>query len=490
MSSWRVLVLALVAAGGAAAAPVRVLMITGETDLPHHDWRVTAPFLRQALEDCGRFEVKVLEEPRGLTAPTLAPYDVLLLHYNGPRWGGSSEAAVEEFIRSGKGMIAVHGVSYGRLFGMVLKGGRWVASPEGDRGWPAYAEMLGATWKPENIGHSVRHVFPVKWTDPQHPIARGLPVEFLANDELYHRMDLRPNAHVIAAAFSDPAMKGTGREEPQIWTVAFGKGRVVHMTLGHDLAAMHQPGFLTALLRGTEWAATGAVTLGAVESAVRAPAKDALRLLVVTGAHGYPVSFYTLFEGHKDIRWEHATSLREAFRPKMAERFDVVLLHDMHQEISEAEQANLREFVESGKGIVSVHHAIASYPAWRWWREEVLGGHYFIKPADGHPASQYKEGVDFLVKPVAAMASHPVLRGVGPLPVHDELYRGMWHSPKITVLMEADHPENDRPAVYIGPHPKARVVYIQLGHSDSTMRHPGFRKLVRNAILWSARRLE
>jgi len=483
-------VLALMLAGAAPAAGLRALVITGQSDLPYHDWRQTAPFLRQILEDTGRFEVKLLEEPRGMTAATLARYDVLVLHYNGPRWGADSERAVEEFVRNGKGMIAVHGVSYGQFFGMEFRDGRWRASPTGDTGWAAYSEMLGARWKPENIGHSLRHVFPVSWVDPDHPIARGLAPTFLANDELYHKLDLRENARVIARAYSDPAMKGTGREEPQIWTVSFGKGRVVHMTLGHDLAAMYQPGFVTAFVRGAEWAATGEVTIGPVASAVRGPDKDAVRLLVVTGAHRYPMSFYTLFEGRRDIRWEHATSTSEAFRPKMAERYDVLLLHDMHQQIGEAERENLRAFLESGRGVVSLHHAIASYPDWRWWREEALGGFYFIKPADGHRASEYKEGVDFLVKPVAAMARHPVLRGVPPLPLHDEVYRYMWHSERITVLMETDHPLNDRPVVYIGPHPKARVVYIQPGHTDATMRHPGFRRLVHNAILWSARRTD
>jgi type 1 glutamine amidotransferase len=80
------------------------------------------------------------------------------------------------------------------------------------------------------------------------------------------------------------------------------------------------------------------------------------------------------------------------------------------------------------------------------------------------------------------------MAGVPPLPVDDEVYKGMWHSPKITVLMETDHPDNDRPVVYIGPNPKARAVYIQLGHSESTMRHPGYRRLVHNAVRWAAGR--
>jgi type 1 glutamine amidotransferase len=72
--------------------------------------------------------------------------------------------------------------------------------------------------------------------------------------------------------------------------------------------------------------------------------------------------------------------------------------------------------------------------------------------------------------------------------VHDETYKKMWHSDRITVLLETDHPLNDRPVVYVGPHPSARSIYVQLGHGDSTMRHPGFRALVRNAILWCGKR--
>jgi len=33
------------------------------------------------------------------------------------------------------------------------------------------------------------------------------------------------------------------------------------------------------------------------------------------------------------------------------------------------------------------------------------------------------------------------------------------------------------------------VIYIQLGHDPETFRHPGYRRLVYNAILWSAGRL-
>jgi type 1 glutamine amidotransferase len=258
--------LLLLSAHGLAAAPpapdakLRILVLTGLTDLPYHNWRETAPLLRSFLEATGRFDVRLEEEVRGITQRTLEDYDAVVLHYNGPRWGVETEQAVEHFIRSGKGMLAFHGVSYGAFFGMVFDK-RWKASPTGDRGWPAYAEMLGATWLPEKIGHGARHAFPVKWVDRDHPISRGLSETFLANDELYHRMDLSPKAHVLATAFSSPDSRGTGKDEPIIWAVPFGKGRVVHITLGHDTLALSQDGVVTAFTRAAEWVASGAVTI-------------------------------------------------------------------------------------------------------------------------------------------------------------------------------------------------------------------------------------
>jgi uncharacterized protein len=46
-----------------------------------------------------------------------------------------------------------------------------------------------------------------------------------------------------------------------IWTVSYGKGRVFHTPMGHDVNAMKCVGFQTTLNRGTEWAATGVVTI-------------------------------------------------------------------------------------------------------------------------------------------------------------------------------------------------------------------------------------
>ena len=66
---------------------VRVLVLSGHNN---HDWRSTTPLLEDLLEDCGgRFDVRVNESPIGLSARTLAPYDLLVLDYMGPDWGAA-----------------------------------------------------------------------------------------------------------------------------------------------------------------------------------------------------------------------------------------------------------------------------------------------------------------------------------------------------------------------------------------------------------------
>lgn len=463
------------------AQPIRVLMLTGQADLPHHHWEETAASLRSILAESGAFEVRVQEEPRGITPESLRGYDVVLVNYNGPRFPAAAEKALEDYVRGGGGLVSFHHASYGTFFGMELGAdGRWRQSP--GTGWTEWTRMIGARWDADKIGHARRWAFQVDWKQPGHPIAQGLSASWMANDELYHKLELLPGADVVADALSPKEIGGTGNREPLAWTNRYGQGRVFFTTLGHDAMAFYQPGMMNTMARGVEWAARGKVTLAAIEP--HHPKKGKTRLLVVTSGHGYPTAFYGMLDSLPGVTWTHAPTHREAFAKPLEERFDAVLLHDMHEVTTVEARQRLKEFVEAGKGVISVHHAIVDYTDWPWWYEEVVGGKYFTKEAPGHPASSYKEDLEFLAAPAKGKERHPVLQGVGPLWVNDELYKGMWRSPKIEVLMETSHPDNDPPLVYVGPHPKSRVLYIQLGHSAHTMNHPGFRKLMANAVSW------
>jgi type 1 glutamine amidotransferase len=248
---------------------------------------------------------------------------------------------------------------------------------------------------------------------------------------------------------------------------------------------MSVPGFLATFLRGAEWAGSGKVTLPP-DVGLPGPLPDSLRVLVVTGGHEFPTSFYSVFDGYRDLKWDHAISAREAFKTDIRKKYDALVLYDYNEELDENGRKNLQDFAESGKGIVVLHHAILNYGSWPWWYREVVGGKYLLKPEDNMPASTYKHDQDMLVRPTA---KHPIIDGIGPIQIRDETYKGMWISPKNTVLLSTDNPTSDGPVAWISAYPKSRVVYIELGHDSAAHYNPAYRALVRNAMFWTAGRL-
>jgi type 1 glutamine amidotransferase len=210
-----------------------------------------------------------------------------------------------------------------------------------------------------------------------------------------------------------------------------------------------------------------------------------LRLLVVTGGHDYPTSFYTVFE-QDGLAWDHATSNEDAFKKDLRGRYDALVLYDGSSTISPEAQTHFREFVESGGGLVVVHHAIISYQDSDWFRD-LVGGRYFLAPQGDHQPSTYLHDVDMNVRVVTP---HPITRGVTLTRIHDETYKGMWIAPTSTVLLATDNDTSDGPLAWVSAYKPARVVYIQLGHGTEAHRDAGYRALVRNALLWVSKRLE
>ena len=238
---------------------LQALIITGQNG---HDWRGTTPLLRKMLEDTGRFDVRITEEFRGAGPETLAPYDLVVLNYfdgrkPALRWGERSDQALLDYVRSGKGLVVYH------------------FSVAAFDGWTEFEKICAGNWRPNNGHHSARHDFRVDVRDPEHPITRELKKSFAQpNDELYANLKWQPSGtyHVLATAWDDHALyngkakqptPGTGIDQPVLWTVDYGKGRVFVTGLGHDGAAVSTPAFTTTFTRGSEWAATGMVTIAA-----------------------------------------------------------------------------------------------------------------------------------------------------------------------------------------------------------------------------------
>ncbi|UCF36340.1 MAG: ThuA domain-containing protein [Acidobacteriota bacterium] len=236
---------------------LRALIFSGWNN---HDWRSITTLLVSALTNTGRFDVRVTEEPAGSSDETFRPYDVIIMNYVGPRLGKQTEDALVDFVRSGKGLVLVHGASYA-FSEMEILGDNHRGTGMREEPWEDFLILSGGIWTESNpkTGHGKYHSFPVEIRDKDHPVTRGMPSSFVTTDELYHDLKMTTDVRILATAFSSLESGGTGEDEPLLWTVSYGSGRVFQTLLGHSPESVQMPGFIETFVRGSEWAATGEV---------------------------------------------------------------------------------------------------------------------------------------------------------------------------------------------------------------------------------------
>jgi len=256
----------------AAPAKLKVLIVDGQNN---HHWEQTTPVLKQILIETGRFDVDVATsppkgEPMDGFRPPFSKYDVVVMNYNGDDWPQATRDDFVKYVSSGGGLVIYHAADnsfpdwkeYNEMIGIGGWKGRDEKSGPMVR-WRDGKMVLDTT--PGRAGmHGPQHPFQIVARDPNHPIMAGLPKKWMHSpDELYSKLrGPAKNIDVLATAYSDPAGKnGTGENEPMLLTIRYGKGRIFHTALGHDVDQLRCVGFITTFVRGTEWAATGKVTL-------------------------------------------------------------------------------------------------------------------------------------------------------------------------------------------------------------------------------------
>lgn len=252
--------------------PIRVLLIDGQNN--HDTWKAGSEWMQGELEATGLFKVDIARTPepgQAMTAflPDFSNYDVVVSNYNGSPWPEATQKAFEQFVQRGGGFVVVHAADNAfpdwKAYNLMTGIGGWNGRTE-KHGPYLYINDKGETIRDMQPGpgghHGPRHEFVVQVREPRHPITQGMPEKWLhTRDELYDLMrGPAEQVEILLTAYSDPAMQGTGRHEPSAMTIRYGKGRIFHTTMGHDLTAMRCIGFITLLQRGTEWVATGKVT--------------------------------------------------------------------------------------------------------------------------------------------------------------------------------------------------------------------------------------
>ena len=258
-----------------AKAPIKTLLITGQNN---HNWPVSHQVLKQILESSGLFSVEVAQTPAAggdmsVFSPDFNAYQLVVLDYNGDSWPESVQEKFESYVKNGGGVVVYHAAnnafSKWKAYNEITALGGWEGRNEQSGDWVYWKD--GALVRDSNPGpggsHGRQHSYILNKRNSDHPITRGLPDHWLhAQDELYDRMRGPGNIKdLLFTAYSDPETGGSGREEPLIFTVDYGKGRIFHDMLGHagntpeDSPALQCTGFQVLLLRGAEWAATGKV---------------------------------------------------------------------------------------------------------------------------------------------------------------------------------------------------------------------------------------
>jgi type 1 glutamine amidotransferase len=215
-------------------APKAMVVVNGD-DL-RHDLLSAAEVFRQLGTEAGFATRKAMGTSRFADPrPETAEADVYLLYTAGGQFAAHQQRALAAAVASGKGLVGVHCANALRHRGGELD--------PADR---ALFELLGSRRLPDGGGHEGRHTARIT---ADHPVTRGV-TDFDVFDE-YDGIELADDALTVLARGRGP----DGASVPLLYVREAGAGRVVYLTLGHDMRSWGEPPVRALVRQALRWAA-------------------------------------------------------------------------------------------------------------------------------------------------------------------------------------------------------------------------------------------
>lgn len=157
---------------------------------------------------------------------------------------------------------------------------------------------------------------------------------------------------------------------------------------------------------------------------------------------------------------------------------DVTFVFFKRMKLADDQLAVFQKHVRSGKPLVAVRTASHAVQTWLAFDQEILGGNY-----QGH----YEKEPETRIEVTADGSTHPIMQGVTLTAAPGPLYRNSGHAADITVLLNGTNPGNTEPLAWTREVHQGRVFYTSLGNLE-TFEDEQFRRMLANAIFWTARR--
>jgi len=182
----------------------------------------------------------------------------------------------------------------------------------------------------------------------------------------------------------------------------------------------------------------------------------------------------------RDILTEHGCDVRLSedlevlTAPDLAGAYDLICNLTTGRQLSAAQEAGLLAFLRGGRGLCGIHNATDTFTASAAYLA-AIGGRFRHHPAQLDIAVQY------------TLPGHPIVAGLPPFVVHDELYIMDWDPASVQLLAETtSHEGRPVPLSWVRQEGAGRVFYLSLGHNRSTYDVPEFRTWAGRGALWAA----